>query len=278
MWGKLGGAGLGLAIGGPLGALIGVVAGHVLVDREGGLFASPSRSIVFATGIVALSAKMARSDGVVTRDEVMAFRRIIDAPEKDMPRINALFDLAKATTAGFEAYARQLADLFGDEPALLEDVLDGLFQVAAADGILHDAEHDYLLAVSGIFGFDSARFAQIEARHVRRADDPYVILGVNRSMTTADIRSAWLRLVAAYHPDKAIARGMPPEAVGIATTRMSVINAAWERISREPGRMVAPSQERLPTPAAKAPAAEVSAANAPAAKAPALAASPETTG
>ncbi len=253
LWGKLGGAGLGLAIGGPLGALIGIVAGHVLVDREGGLFAAPDRSIVFTTGIVALSAKMARSDGVVTRDEVMAFRRIINAADADMPRIEALFDLAKATTAGFEAYARQLSDLFADEPALLEDVLDGLFHVAAADGVLHDAEHDYLMAVSGIFGFDDARFAQIEARHVRRADDPYVVLGVARSMATADIRSAWLRLVAAYHPDRAIARGMPPEAVSIATARMSAINAAWERISREPGRIQQPFQARLPTPASEVP-------------------------
>ena len=247
MWGKLGGAGLGLAVGGPLGALIGVLAGHVLVDREGGLFAAPDRSIVFATGIVALSAKMARSDGVVTRDEVLAFRRIVEAPDADMVRIEALFDLAKATTAGFEAYARQLADLFSDEPALLEDVLDGLFHVAAADGVLHDAEHDYLLAVSSIFGFDDARFAQIEARHVRRADDPYVILGVTRSMPTAEIRNAWLRLVAAYHPDKAIARGMPPEAVSIATERMSAINAAWERISREPGRETQSRQARAQT-------------------------------
>ncbi len=249
LWGKLGGAGLGMAIGGPLGALIGVVAGHVLVDREGGLFAAPSRSIVFTTGIVALSAKMARSDGVVTRDEVSVFRRIIDASDSDLPRIEALFNLTKATTAGYEAYARQLADLFIDEPALLEDVLDGLFEVAAADGVVHQAEHAYLLSVSRIFGFDDDRFVQIEARHVRRPDDPYAVLGVQREMSTSDIRSAWLRLVASHHPDKAIARGLPPEAVRIATDRMSAINAAWEQISREPGRKAPEPQILLATPA-----------------------------
>lgn len=235
MWGKLGGAGIGLAIGGPIGALIGAVAGHVIFDRDGGLFGAPDRSIVFTTGMVALSAKMARSDGVVTRDEVAAFRGLLDVPSADMPRIEALFDLAKATTAGFEAYARQLADLFSDEPALLEDVLDGLFHVAAADGVLHEAEHDYLFAVSGIFGLDAKCFAQIEARHVRRADDPYLVLGVSREMSLEEIKAAWRKLVSEHHPDKALGRGLPAEAIAIATERLVAINGAWARISAEHG-------------------------------------------
>jgi DnaJ like chaperone protein len=235
MWGKLGGAGVGLAIGGPLGALIGLFAGHVLVDREGAPFGAPDRATLFSTGMIALSAKMARSDGVVTRDEVSAFRQIVDAPDADMPRIQALFDIAKASTAGFEAYAAQLGALFAEEPALLEDVLDGLFHVAAADGVLHEAEHDYLAAVASIFGLDEARFAQIEARHVRRADDPYRVLGVSRDMTTEEIRSAWLKLVTAHHPDRALARGLPPEAVTIANERLAALNGAWERIGRERG-------------------------------------------
>ncbi len=235
IWGKLGGAGVGLAIGGPLGALIGAVAGHVIIDRSGGLLGPPDRSLVFTAGIVALSAKMARSDGVVTRDEVFAFRAIMKAEADDLPRLEALFDLAKATTAGFDAYARQLHDLLKDEPALLEDILDGLFIIAAADGVLHEAEHAYLLDVSRLFGFDDARFAQVEARHVRRADDPYVVLGVSRDMDISDIRNAWAALVAEHHPDRAIARGLPPEAVAIANDRIAAINAAWERIRAERG-------------------------------------------
>jgi DnaJ like chaperone protein len=233
IWGKLGGAGVGLAIGGPLGALIGAVAGHVIIDRPGGLAGPPDRSLVFTAGIVALSAKMARSDGVVTRDEVSAFRGIMQADEADVPRIEALFDLAKSTTAGFEAYATQLAALLHDEPALLEDVLDGLFSIAAADGVLHEAEQAYLAEVGRLFGFDEVRFSRIEARHVRRADDPYRILGVSREDSLEAIRSAWLRLVADSHPDRAIARGLPPEAIAIATERVAALNGAFERIRTE---------------------------------------------
>ncbi len=235
IWGKIGGAGMGLALGGPLGALIGAFAGHMLIDRPDGLLGPPDRTIVFTTGIVALSAKMARSDGVVSGDEVAAFRRIMKADDADLARIQKLFDLAKQTTDGFDAYARQLAELMADEPALLEDVLDGLFVIAAADGVVHEAEHGYLMEVARLFGISDQRFAQIEARHLVRPDDPYRVLGVERDAGDAEVRRAWLALVAEHHPDKAVARGLPPEAIAIATERMAAINEAFERVRRERG-------------------------------------------
>src|SRR5690606_28802686 len=56
IWGKLSGAGIGLALGGPIGALMGGVAGHMLVDREGAPFGKPPRDVMFTMGLVALSA------------------------------------------------------------------------------------------------------------------------------------------------------------------------------------------------------------------------------
>lgn len=234
-WGVLGGGGIGFALGGPLGGLIGALAGHVLVDREGAPFAPAPRELIFTTGLVALSAKMARSDGVVTRDEVAAFRRIVDVPAEQQGRIEKLFDLAKQTSAGFEAYAAQIADSFKDEPALLEDVLDGLFLIAAADGALHEAEHAYLRDVATIFGTGEADFARIEARHMRRPDDPYLVLGASREMSDAELRRHYRKLVAEIHPDREIARGLPEEAVAIATRRLAAINAAWDLIEKERG-------------------------------------------
>ena len=234
-WGLLGGGGVGFVLGGPLGALLGALAGHVLVDREGAPFGPAPRELVFTTGLVALSAKMARSDGVVTRDEVAAFERIVKVPDGEHERIARLFDLAKQTSAGFEAYANQIAEVFRDEPALLEDVLDGLFLIAAADGAIHEAEHTYLRDVATIFAIDEAGFARIEARHMRRPDDPYLVLGASREMSDAQLKRHYRRLVAETHPDRAIARGLPEEAVAIATRRLAAINAAWDAIGRERG-------------------------------------------
>ena len=235
LWGKLGGAGLGLALGGPIGALLGGLAGHVLVDREGAPFGPSPPDVVFATGLIALAAKMAKSDGVVVPAEVAAFERIIDVPPDERPRVQALFDLAERSTDGFEAYASQLADHFRGEPGLLEDVLDGLFHIAAADGAVHERELDYLARVAALFGFLQPEFDRVAARHVRLADDPYRVLGADRSLTDEALRQHYRRLVAENHPDRAIARGLPPEAVRIATQRLAAINAAWDRIAAERG-------------------------------------------
>ena len=233
IWGKIGGAGLGLAIGGPLGALAGGVAGHFLVDREGALFGPTPRDVVFTTGLVALAAKMAKSDGVVTPSEVEAFGKVVQVGAAERAGVQRLFDLAKATTAGYEAYARQLANAFHDEPALLEDVLDGLFHIATADGAIHQAEEAYLRAVSAILGFEDAAFRRIAARHVRLADDPYLVLGLDHGADADAVKARHRALVAENHPDRAIARGLPPEAVAIATRRLAAINAAHDRIAAE---------------------------------------------
>lgn len=234
IWGKLGGAGVGLALGGPLGALLGGVMGHVLVDREGAFFGPPPRDVIFTTGLIALSAKMAKSDGVVAHSEVEAFHRVVDVPDGERERVRRLFDLAKGTTNGFEAYARQIAEAFADEPKLLEDVLDGLFDIAGADGAVHEKEFAYLREVAAIFGL-GGEFDRIAARHVRQPDDPYLILGADRGMSNEELRRHYRRLVAENHPDREIARGLPPEAVRIATERLAAINAAWDRIARERG-------------------------------------------
>ena len=235
IWGKLSGAGLGLALGGPIGLLLGGVAGHVLVDMEGSLFSAPPRDVVFTTGLVALAAKMAKSDGVVVRREIDAFERIVEVPPEEHARVQRLFDLAKGTSEGFEADARQLADLLKEEPKLLEDVLDGLFSIATADGAVHEAEFAYLHSVAETFGFDEAAFQRIAARHVDRPDDPYMVLGASREMSNANLKRHYRRLVAENHPDREIARGLPPEAVKIATERLAAINAAWEDVAKQRG-------------------------------------------
>jgi DnaJ like chaperone protein len=235
IWGKLGGAGLGLAVGGPLGGLIGGVAGHFLVDRVGAPFGPTPRDVIFTTGLVALAAKMAKSDGVVLPSEVEAFGRVVHVEPAAQAGVTRLFDLAKRTTDGYEAYAHQLATTFGDEPALLEDALDGLFQIAGADGAIHEAEERYLRSVAGIFGFDEAAFRAIAARHVRLPNDPYEVLGLDRGADDAAVKARHRALVSEHHPDRALARGLPAEAVAIASQRLAAINAAHDLIVAERG-------------------------------------------
>ena len=187
-------------------------------------------------GVIALGAKMAKADGVVTWVEVDAFKQIFDIPDSQSRNVARVFDIAKKTTDGFQAYAKQLADVFHDELQILEDVLDGLFHIAKADDVVHEAELEYLHTVAAIFGFEDYEFERIAARHVTEKDsDPYLVLGVDRTMTDEEIRRVYRRLVVENHPDRHIAMGMPEEAVQIADEKLAAINDAWDRIAKERG-------------------------------------------
>jgi len=190
--------------------------------------------------LIALSAKMAKADGVVTADEEAAFRRIFQVPVPEQRNMKRLFDLAKRDVAGFDAYAAQIARIYADDPAMLEDVLDGLFVIAKADGAVHEAELAYLEDVAAILGLAPIVFDRLTARHVVPDEgDPYLILGFDRSWSMADIRKRYRALVLENHPDRIIARGMPEEFVAIANDRMAVINGAWARVEAErSGRVV----------------------------------------
>jgi DnaJ like chaperone protein len=186
----------------------------------------------FAAGLVALSAKMARADGVVVASEVAAFRALCAVPERDERKLARLFDFAKSSTAGFEFYARQLARAYEDRPEVLEDVLDGLFFIAKADGAVHERELAYLAAVAQIFGFDEPAFARIRARHVRPPkDDPYAVLGLEPGASGAEVKRRYRQLVFEHHPDRLIARGLSAAAIKLATDRLAAINAAYDAIA-----------------------------------------------
>ncbi|MEO1747933.1 MAG: DnaJ family molecular chaperone [Pseudomonadota bacterium] len=190
--------------------------------------------VAFSIAMIALSAKMAKADGIVTQDEVEAFQEIFDIPEQERSRVSRLYNLAKQDTAGFQAYARQLAELCGRSEtgdSAHGDILDGLFHIAKADGIVHDKELAFLSEIATIFGIREEQFDAITARHVDKGDnDPWRILGLDPNSTMAQARRLYLDLVRRNHPDQMVARGVPPEFVRIADERMAVINAAWEAV------------------------------------------------
>lgn len=196
----------------------------------GGGETAPEKTVAFTIGMIALSAKMAKADGVVTRDEMKAFEDVFQVPEKDKAAVQRVFNLAKQDIAGFESYAQKVADLFNDGAHTLENVLDGLFHIAKADGIVHQNELKYLQRVSEIFGFKEKDFLRIRARHVVIADDPYVILGLPSGASMAEVKKHYRKLARELHPDKQVAGGMPEELVIIASDRLARINAAYNEI------------------------------------------------
>jgi DnaJ like chaperone protein len=234
IWGKFGGAAAGLVVAGPVGAVVGALAGHFLIDRseDGG-----DPGVTFTIAVIALAAKMAKADGVVSDEEVEAFDRIFRVPPDEQANVRRFFNLARGDSAGYEAYAGQIARLFAGNPAVLEDILDGLFEIAAADGVLHPSENEFLERVADIFGFAPGEFRRIRASHFPPdAADPYVVLGVGYDASDEEIKRTYRLLVRENHPDSLIARGVPEEFVKLATDKLAAINTAFEKIEAERAR------------------------------------------
>ncbi|MFY0622099.1 MAG: molecular chaperone DjiA [Pelagimonas sp.] len=193
----------------------------------------PEKTVAFTIAVIALSAKMAKADGLVTRDEVTAFREVFQISPEEEKGAAKVFNLARQDVAGFEDYAKRIKGMFDPEAATLCDLMDGLFHIAMADGTYHPAEDAFLARVAEIFGIDEVRFRATRARFVPDAvPDPYTVLGVTPDMEMSEIRKAWRQLVRDSHPDVMMARGVPEEAVKLSERRMQDINQAWSEISQ----------------------------------------------
>ncbi|MDF1620233.1 molecular chaperone DjiA [Pseudothioclava nitratireducens] len=198
------------------------------------LRAPPERTVAFTIAVIALGAKMAKADGQVTRDEVAAFRRVFQIPPGEEANAARVFNMARTDVAGFDAYARKIAAMFGPGNPVLKDLLEGLFAIAVADGDYHEAEDAFLHEVAAIFGLEACCFRAIRASFVPEAEpDPWTVLELEPGVPLAEARKRWRALVREAHPDRAIARGLPQEAVRLAEERVIALNKAWDAISKE---------------------------------------------
>ena len=191
----------------------------------------PERTIGFTIAVIALGAKMAKADGLVTRDEVTAFRQVFHIPTSETQNAARVFDLARKDVAGYDIYAARIRDMFGAGHQALVDLLEGLFYIAVADGRYHPNENVFLEDVARIFGVQSRDFVNMRARFVPDENpDPYCVLGVEPNSDRETVRDAWRALVREYHPDRMIARGVPEEAMKLAEKRLIQANWAYEEI------------------------------------------------
>lgn len=239
IWGKVIGALAGLALGRtPLSVLAGIALGHMADLRLARIFPNKEqtrRRDVFATAVSALSAKLAKVDGPVTREEVDIFKEQFRFGSGQMGLVAKIYDEAKKDPYGFEPYAQALADNFAAEPFLLAEILGALHRIAAVDGGVNQAELIYLQRVAEIFGLSYQSYGAPPPRSRPVDASPYMVLGVKPSASMKEVKESWRRLTREHHPDTLIAKGVPPDYVELATKKMAEINAAYDKIRQERG-------------------------------------------
>tara|TARA_Y100000590_G_C15367844_1_gene881395 strand:- start:60 stop:797 length:738 start_codon:yes stop_codon:yes gene_type:complete len=238
IWGKILGGTAGFALGGPLGAILGVMAGNIFDRSQKSNFnyrniSSQQKQNIFALSVIILSAKIAKSDGIVTKEEILAFREKFNIPDNEIANVSKIFNEAKKTTYGYEKIAQQIGLLFSDNKIILEELLNNLFYIAEADGKISKSEINFLKSISFHFQLNEQTFERIYQSRLNSKDsDPYKVLGVNREDNDEIIRKKWIDLNKEHHPDNLIAKGLPTEFIEQSNNELSSINTAYDKIKK----------------------------------------------
>ena len=236
IWGRIIGGTAGFALGGPLGGILGVIAGSAFDKRRRSSFnfthiTQDQKQQIFTLGIITLSAKLAKSDGQVTSDEINAFKDKFRIPKKEIPKISKIFNEAKKNVYGFKQIADQVGIIFADNKILLEELLNNLFYIAASDGNVSLNEVEMIKSISQSFKFSEKDFQRIFQTNINNKQaDPYKILGVTRDDDDNIIRKKWIELNKEHHPDNLMAKGMPKEFINRANDELASINLAYDKI------------------------------------------------
>ncbi len=193
------------------------------------------QSVAFTIAVIALGAKMAKADGVVSPVEIEAFHQVFKTPPGEADHVTQVFELAQQDVAGFEIYAGQVHDLLDGDTHILRGVLDSLFYIASADRALHPAEDAFLKTVADRFGLADSVFRHVRAQFVSDEGAPYEVLGLDPAASDAEIKARHRKLVRENHPDLLMGRGLPDEVVAVANSKLATINAAYATLASERG-------------------------------------------
>ena len=256
MWyGKVIGAVLGLLIGrGLAGAMIGAFIGHLFdVERsQGGGRSAQSIQALFFRATFQLMGHIAKADGRVSEQEIMAARRVMAQfrlSEADVRRAIELFTQGKASDFPLNQCLRDLSAGLAGRIDLRLMFVQIQLQTSLFGAGLNPASRAILSRVCDALGISSQQFAQLESMlhmHGQTGSGPqrssasslseaYQVLGVNSSATDAEVTKAYRRLMNQNHPDKLVAKGLPESMLEAAQEKTRNIRAAYEVICEARG-------------------------------------------
>ncbi len=256
---------IGYLVGGFFGAMIGGLIGYLfdsgILHRwkqgavGGGRHHGDVQRIFFNTTFQVMG-KIAKSDGRVSESELEVARQVMNQMllnQQLKTQAMHLFNEGKQSHFNLDAALEKLRTACYHHPSLLRVFIEMQLQMALAEtGEISGAKRQILQAICDKLGIHGINFSQFEQRaraeqhyyqHRREAqqnphaylDDAYRILGVNASMGDAQVVKAYRRLMSQNHPDKLMAKGLPPEMLKVATRKTQQIKEAYEQIKKARG-------------------------------------------
>ena len=218
---------------------VGVMGARMVALRARAQPAAESRAklleLAFTVSAVALAAKLIE---LASSDETGCMARLCAAfalSDTGIADIERLLRTARLDHSDLDAYTREIAAIFDGDEATRADLVDLLFDIAAAETASPEVLA-YLGMVAERLGLPPDALERIAVRHFDRPpSDPYDVLEITPDASDEMVRSAWRRLAQAIHPDVMAAHGVPGAIARAAAPRLSAINAAYDEIRAERG-------------------------------------------
>jgi DnaJ like chaperone protein len=236
-----------------------------------GLFSLKRREL-FLRCAFSMLAKLARAHGRVSEQEVELIDRYIDKElglnNAQRHRVISIFKEAKDSPRTFHSYASEFYQAFSHQPEMLGHMIDLLFQIAAADGKISAAEDELIRAAALLFGLRDSFYGLLREKYIRQAREQvwqehaaqseraeqeqpnrerpwaqathgpnkyYVLLNCTKESSDQEIKKQYRKLALKHHPDRVLARGLPPELVKLANRKFQEIQEAYEKVCEARG-------------------------------------------
>jgi|TARA_B100000035_G_scaffold131630_1_gene111883 DnaJ like chaperone protein len=240
MWG-----GLGWVLAGPIGGIIGYAMASMNEERGGsglgGMFGLPksggdypqTRAGDFTVSLLVLFGQVMKADKQLLKSELDYVKKFLTTNfGRDNARdLMVLFKDIIKQDYSLPTVCRQVKSHM-DHPARLE-MIHVLFGLSQSDGKIHPDEIDVIRKISGYLGVSSSDFDSIQAMFIKDTTAAYTILEIDPSAGDQEIKRAYRKMAAKFHPDKVSHLGK--EFQEMAEEKFKAISEAYEQIKDERG-------------------------------------------
>jgi len=234
--GKWIGGGLGWALFGPIGALLGFVFGAFIDNISITQIQTsniPTQQGDFIASLLVLTAAVMKADGKVLKSELDYVKRTFLAQfseEQTRQYMLMLRDILKQDIPVQEV-CEQVRQ-YMDYSARLQ-LLHYLFGISSADNELHPTEINTIEQIAAGLGISPSDISSIKAMFVKDTDSMYRILEIDPSASDEEVKKAYRKMAIKYHPDKVVHLG--PDMQKSANEKFQQLNAAYEEIKKQRG-------------------------------------------
>jgi len=195
------------------------------------------------SSMVSLMSKIAKVDGLISKEEVAKVEEIFEINMKlnYMQRKAAIkiFNTEKDTIETFEYHCNVINENFNDSANLIL-VVDLLFMIALTDGVFSKGEEQLIKTSITIFNIKNTLYHQYLNQQKNEHQDRksytnevyeekisyYSVLGVSENSTFEEIKISYRELIIKYHPDKVSHLGS--EIIKVAEYETKKLNGAYD--------------------------------------------------